>query len=86
MCFMLGTLRKPQAKTHRATHWSTVALHIFLTQYLPSSCAIAAPLSPSVWLGSVTRVLHSTRYRLTPQVSTCHQQGLQTTCYSPQKR
>lgn len=84
MRFLLGTLRKPQAKTHRATHQGTVALHILLTQHLPSSCAIAAPLSPSVWLGSVTRALHSAQCRSAPQVSTCHQQGLQTTSYSQQ--
>lgn len=82
MWFILGTLRKPQAKACRATHQSTVALHIFLTQHLPSSCAIAAPLPPSVFLGSVTRAGHSTQYRSTPQVTTCHQQGLQITFYS----
>lgn len=82
MCFILGTLRIPQAKTHRATHQSTAALHRFLTQLLPSSCAIAAPLPPSVWLGNVTRALHSSQHRSTPQVSACHQQGLHTTSYS----
>lgn len=82
VCFILGTLRKPQARTSRAAHQSTVALHRFLTQHLPSSCAIAAPLTPSVWLGNVARALHSSQYRSTPQVSACHQQGLQTTSYS----